>query len=218
LPQLAVVSDCVYHCDPDALDTLCPDCRERLSRGETVPRSRRRMRVVELPINASEDRVVGAIDIEAAIKTGERRCEPGVLADVEGIKETPQRVEIVERRELWEADPVGFGERFREEDAAIGRRIAEAIVRFPRVAVPGAILRAIAELNVRLQVDGHRADLVARKAAQALAAYEGTPQVGVDEVKQVADMVLAHRVKGAGQRDFADLGRTLTNLARVAPS
>jgi Mg-chelatase subunit ChlI len=59
---------------------------------------------------------------------------------------------------------------------------------------------------------------VARKAAQALAAYEGTPQVGVDEVKQVADMVLAHRVKGAGQRDFADLGRTLTNLARVSPS
>jgi Mg-chelatase subunit ChlI len=290
LPQLAVVSDCVYHCDPDALDTLCPDCRERRARGETLPRSRRRMRVVELPINASEDRVVGAIDIEAAIKTGERRFEPGVLAeanrnilyvdevnllddhlvdvlldaaamgtnvveregvsvwhparfiligtmnpeegdlrpqlldrfgltvDVEGIKDIPQRVEIVERRELWEADPLGFGERFREEDAGIGRRIAEAIVRFPTVEVPGAILRAIAELNVRLQVDGHRADLVARKAAQALAAYEGTPQVGVDEVKQVADMVLAHRVKGAGQRDFADLGRTLTNLARVSPS
>src|SRR3989442_15180269 len=68
LPQLAVVSDCVYPCDPDALDTLCPDCRERLSRGETLPRSRRRMRVVELPINASADRVGGAIDTEAAIK------------------------------------------------------------------------------------------------------------------------------------------------------
>ena len=39
------------------------------------------MRVVELPINASEDRVVGTIDIEAAIKQGERRFEPGVLAD-----------------------------------------------------------------------------------------------------------------------------------------
>src|ERR1051326_6945293 len=39
------------------------------------------MRVVELPINASEDRVVGTIDIEAAIKQGERRFEPGVLAE-----------------------------------------------------------------------------------------------------------------------------------------
>jgi len=81
LPQQTVVSDCVYHCDPDATDTLCPDCRERLARGESLPRSVRRMRVVELPINASEDRVVGAIDIEAAIKTGERRFEPGVLAE-----------------------------------------------------------------------------------------------------------------------------------------
>ena len=81
LPELTVVADCVYRCDPDAKEALCPDCRERVVRGETLPRARRRMRVVELPINASEDRVVGAIDIEAAIKSGERRFEPGVLAE-----------------------------------------------------------------------------------------------------------------------------------------
>src|SRR5437879_1286999 len=80
LPEQTVVSDCPYHCDPDASEALCPDCRERIGRGETLPRARRRMRVVELPINASEDRVVGTIDIEAAIKQGERRFEPGVLA------------------------------------------------------------------------------------------------------------------------------------------
>src|SRR5947209_11300137 len=39
------------------------------------------MRVVELPINASEDRVVGTIDLEAALKEGSRRFEPGVLAE-----------------------------------------------------------------------------------------------------------------------------------------
>src|SRR5207302_5011213 len=39
------------------------------------------MRVVELPINASEDRVVGTIVIEAALRTGTRRFEPGVLAE-----------------------------------------------------------------------------------------------------------------------------------------
>src|SRR5213082_1486247 len=81
LPELNVVADCLYRCDPDASEALCPDCRERIGRGETLPRARRRMRVVELPINASEDRVVGAIDIEAAIKSGERRFEPGVLAE-----------------------------------------------------------------------------------------------------------------------------------------
>src|ERR1700686_5378987 len=81
LPELTVVADCPYRCDPDAPEALCSDCQARLARGETLPRARRRMRVVELPINASEDRVVGAIDIEAAIKSGERRFEPGVLAE-----------------------------------------------------------------------------------------------------------------------------------------
>src|SRR5712675_812342 len=81
LPELNVVADCLYRCDPDATESLCSDCQDRLARGETLPRARRRMRVVELPINASEDRVVGAIDIEAAIKSGERRFEPGVLAE-----------------------------------------------------------------------------------------------------------------------------------------
>jgi Mg-chelatase subunit ChlI len=64
--------------------------------------------------------------------------------------------------------------------------------------MPAGILRALAELNVSLQVDGHRADLVGRKAAQALAAYRGIPEVGVPEVNEVADMVLAHRVKAGG--------------------
>src|SRR5256885_8588715 len=73
LPELIVVADCPYRCDPDATESLCSDCQDRLARGETLPRARRRMRVVELPINASEDRVVGAIDIEAAIKSGDRK-------------------------------------------------------------------------------------------------------------------------------------------------
>ncbi|HEX4214650.1 MAG TPA: ATP-binding protein, partial [Candidatus Dormibacteraeota bacterium] len=48
---------------------------------DPLPVARRRMRVVELPINASEDRVVGTIDLEAALKAGEKRFEPGVLAE-----------------------------------------------------------------------------------------------------------------------------------------
>src|SRR5579864_6142556 len=91
LPELTVVADCPYRCDPDAPEALCSDCQDRLARGETLPRARRRMRVVELPINASEDRVVGAIDIEAAIKSGERRFEPGVLAEANRTSFTSTR-------------------------------------------------------------------------------------------------------------------------------
>jgi magnesium chelatase subunit D len=82
LPEQHVVVGCHFGCDPDEREHLCVDCRDRLSGGEEpLPRSRRRMRVVELPINASEDRVVGTIDLEAALKEGTRRFEPGVLAE-----------------------------------------------------------------------------------------------------------------------------------------
>src|ERR1700716_354578 len=82
LPEQLVVVGCHFGCDPDQPEHLCVDCRDRLSGGEDpLPRARRRMRVVELPINASEDRVVGTIDLEAALKEGARRFEPGVLAE-----------------------------------------------------------------------------------------------------------------------------------------
>ena len=81
LPEHRVVEGCHYGCDPDDPDALCHDCRQRLAAGATLPSHSRQMRVVELPINSSEDRVVGTIDIEAALKHGSRRFEPGVLAE-----------------------------------------------------------------------------------------------------------------------------------------
>ena len=80
LPDVEVVAGCRYGCTPDEPEHQCLGCLQRDADGE-LPRSSRQVRVVELPINASEDRVVGTIDIEAAIKRGERRFDPGVLAD-----------------------------------------------------------------------------------------------------------------------------------------
>ena len=271
LPEIDVVEGCRYSCEPpgDEGDArLCIDCTEKLARGEKLGVTQRRMRVVELPINASEDRVVGSIDIESAIKTGTRKFEPGVLAeanrnilyvdevnllddhlvdvlldaaamgvnvveregvsvwhparfilvgtmnpeegdlrpqlldrfglcvDVTGIRDVGERVEIIERREAWEENPEGFGADYAEAESEEAARIADAIVRLAAVEVPRPILAAIAELNVSLGVDGHRADLVARKAAQALAALQGTETVSQAEVDEIIDMVLSHRVKG----------------------
>jgi len=82
LPEQRVVAACRYGCDPTAPAQHCSDCRRRLASGELpLPESRRRMRVVELPINASEDRVVGTIDLEAALQKGAKRFQPGVLAE-----------------------------------------------------------------------------------------------------------------------------------------
>src|SRR2546428_279985 len=80
LPEQKVVEGCHFGCHPDNPEDWCLDCRERASMG-IVRVTTRRMRVVELPINASEDRVVGTIDLEAALKEGSRKFEPGVLAE-----------------------------------------------------------------------------------------------------------------------------------------
>jgi Mg-chelatase subunit ChlI len=80
LPEVQVVADCRFGCDPDQPTTWCTECRERAASGEHLPTKMRRTSFVDLPVSATEDRVVGTLDIEAAIKRGERRFEPGVLA------------------------------------------------------------------------------------------------------------------------------------------
>lgn len=80
LPEIAVVADCPFNCDPHHPELMCDSCRERLAAGQELPVATRRTRFVDLPVSATEDRVVGTLDIEKAIKLGERRFEPGVLA------------------------------------------------------------------------------------------------------------------------------------------
>jgi Mg-chelatase subunit ChlI len=80
LPKVAVVVDCRFGCDPDRPTTWCTECRERVERGSALPVELRTTAFVNLPVSATEDRVVGTLDIEKAIQKGERHFEPGVLA------------------------------------------------------------------------------------------------------------------------------------------
>jgi magnesium chelatase subunit I len=228
---------------------------------------RRRMRVVDLPINASEDRVVGTLDIEHALREGQRRFEPGVLAeanrgilyvdevnllddyvvdvlldaaamgvnfveregisfshparfllvgtmnpeegelrpqltdrfglcvDITSIQNIHHRVEIVERRERYEADPQAFLDEYAGAEQALRERIIRAAHNVPQVRVPRKVAELIAMINIELDVDGHRGDIVMRRAAQAYAAYLGEPEVTPDHVYAIAPMALAHRLK-----------------------
>jgi magnesium chelatase subunit D len=79
LPEIEVVEGCKFKCDPDHQNELCEECLEKLNNGN-LRVSRIKMKVVDLPVSATEDRVVGTLDIEHAIKTGEKRFEAGVLA------------------------------------------------------------------------------------------------------------------------------------------
>jgi len=80
LPYVPVVRDCRFGCDPERPTTWCTECRERAARGEVLPVETRPTPFVNLPVSATEDRVVGTLDIEKAIQRGERHFEPGVLA------------------------------------------------------------------------------------------------------------------------------------------
>ncbi|MBJ7000423.1 MULTISPECIES: putative cobaltochelatase [Streptomyces] len=76
LPAVAVVPGCRFSCDPGAPDPGCPDGPH-----EVGPGGERAARMVELPVGASEDRLVGALDIERALAEGVKAFEPGLLAD-----------------------------------------------------------------------------------------------------------------------------------------
>ncbi|MGO9571130.1 MAG: ATP-binding protein [Desulfomonilaceae bacterium] len=79
LPEMEVAQGCSFNCDPHGF--LCNSCRNVLSEEGNLSNEKRRMRVVELPLGVTEDRLVGTLDIEHAIKQGEKKFEPGILAD-----------------------------------------------------------------------------------------------------------------------------------------
>jgi len=81
LPEIEVVAGCPFNCDPTNPKEMCDDCSSKAATGESLPVVKRHVSVVELPIGATEDRLVGTIDIEKAIKTGEKHFEPGLLAE-----------------------------------------------------------------------------------------------------------------------------------------
>jgi magnesium chelatase subunit I len=79
LPKMAANEGCRYHCDPADEPAWCDECRDRAMHGKlkktTIP-----VPVVDLPLGVTEDRVVGALDLERALTRGEKAFEPGLLA------------------------------------------------------------------------------------------------------------------------------------------
>lgn len=80
LPEIAVVEGCKFNCSPVDPTNMCFDCLSSYQQGDVLPIEKRKMKVITLPIGATEDRVIGSLDIERAIKVGVRALEPGILA------------------------------------------------------------------------------------------------------------------------------------------
>ena len=80
LPEIRVVTDCSYQCDPKDSQSLCAGCEERLRADGKLQSHLEPVQVVELPLGATEDRVCGTINLERALKDGATILEPGLLA------------------------------------------------------------------------------------------------------------------------------------------
>jgi magnesium chelatase subunit D len=82
LHMIEVVEDCPFNCNPHQKNEMCAECLMRIESGEKLPIVKKKMKVVDLPLGATEDRVIGTLSIEHAIKKGEKTFEPGILAFV----------------------------------------------------------------------------------------------------------------------------------------
>lgn len=284
LPPLTRVKNCLYGCDPEDATNLCVECRALLASQKKLPRERARVAVVDLPLNATEDRVCGTVNIERALADGVKAFEPGLLArahrgflyidevnlledhlvdllldaattgrnvvEREGIsvehpsrfvligsgnpeegelrpqlldrfglfteihtsRSLDERVEIVKGREAFDRDPVGFCAAFETAQTNLRRRLTRAQQLVQKVKIPDALMRRIADLCQRLDIDGHRGELTIARAARALAAFEGRKKACAADVLRVAEMALGHRLR----RDPLEQSSGGTQIERAA--
>jgi len=273
LPAMEAVRDCPFHCDPRDAARMCEACRSNSASRPLEINPAVKMRVVELPVSATEDRVVGTLDLEHAIKCGEKKFEPGILAQanrsilyvdeinllddhvvdvlldaaamgvntveregvsfshparfvlvgtmnpeegdirpqlldrfglsvtVSGEHEPAQRVEVIKRRLAYEQDANAFSARYREEQEQLGKAVVAARRLLPQVTVDDEMLMLVANMAIKLAVDGHRADITVIKTALTLAAFEGRIQVAAGDIKTAARLALPHRMR---RRPFED--------------
>ena len=86
LPDIDIIRNCPFQHGPDERHDVCRNCSREACRQRMLSSSgspdilRQGIRVVELPVGATEDRVVGTMDMEQALKKGDKQVEPGILA------------------------------------------------------------------------------------------------------------------------------------------
>ena len=266
LPDIVVIADCHFGCDPRRPNEWCDDCRVRHTDGQPATLTRKTS-FIDLPVSATEDRVVGTLDIELAIQKGEKHFEPGVLASanrgllyvdevnllddhvvdllldsaamgvnvveregisfshpakfilvgtmnpeegdirpqlldrfafsvqISGLLDPEQRMQIMERRINFERNPDEFRTQWREQEHQLSDQIAHAREKVNSVRYTRRNLAAIAALTASMKVDGHRADLVILRGAQAHAAFQGRLDIIEQDIILAAELALPHRIK-----------------------
>ncbi len=80
-PERIIVQGCQFGCNPAQRWNLCEDCQRQLTATSKLPTERNPVHLITLPLSASEDRVLGSLDVETALRHGLKALQPGILAE-----------------------------------------------------------------------------------------------------------------------------------------
>lgn len=119
----------------------------------------------------------------------------GLHAQISTLTDVEQRVTLVTRAEAFRANPQAFLAEWEPGQSALRQAIVRARERLPRVELPHRLLLRVAELCVKLGVDGHRGEITIARASRAQAALEGRTEARSDDVRAVAVLSLRHRLR-----------------------
>ena len=119
----------------------------------------------------------------------------GMHAEIHTVKEPALRVQIVEQRAEFDANPPAFLEKYKPEQEALQQQIINSQQLLPSVTIEQDLKLKISEVCSELDVDGLRGDIVSYRAAKALTAFEGRTEVTVDDIRRVITLCLRHRLR-----------------------
>ena len=119
----------------------------------------------------------------------------GMHAEIHTVKEPNLRVQIVEQRGEFDANPPAFCEKYRPQQEELREKIVKAQQLLPEVTLDYDLRLKISEICSELDVDGLRGDIVTNRAAKAIAAFEGRTEVTIDDIRRVIVLSLRHRLR-----------------------
>jgi len=119
----------------------------------------------------------------------------GLSVDVRTMDDIKMRAAMVRDRMTYEADPLALCASVEAEQQQLRDKLDGATEALKNVQIPREVRLKISEMCSLLGVDGIRGDITTNRAAKALAALEGRPEVSLDDVKRVAGLCLNHRLR-----------------------
>ncbi len=119
----------------------------------------------------------------------------GMHAEIHTVREPALRVQIVEQRSEFDANPHDFQEKYQLQQEEMQQKIVKAQELLPSVNLDYDLRVKISEVCSELNVDGLRGDIVTNRAAKAITAFEGRTEVTVDDIRRVITLCLRHRLR-----------------------